>query len=205
MIGPASGPRRIQMNVVNVGYLSCNYYLVEQNRKRLLIDVGWPGTLPKLAASLRGKGMVLEDLNFLCITHYHPDHAGLVQELKDKGIRHIVLERQLPAIPRLKTYMKPNLGYVDIRLEDSLILATSESRAWMESIGLSGEIVNTPGHSDDSISLVLDEGFAFTGDLVPAEMLGGEDAALAATSWAKLRALNVRTAYPGHGPARRLA
>lgn len=72
------------MNIVNVGYLSCNYYLVEQDRKRLLIDVGWPGTLPKLAASLRGKGMVLGDLNFLCITHYHPDHAGLVQELKDK-------------------------------------------------------------------------------------------------------------------------
>ena len=192
------------MNIVNVGYLSCNYYLIEQNRKGLLIDVGWPGTLPKLSAGLRRKGMVLEDLGYLCITHYHPDHAGLVQELKDKGVRHIVIEQQLPALPRLKTYMKSHLGYVDIRLQDSLILKTSESREWLASLNLPGEIVSTPGHSDDSISLVLDEGIAFTGDLVPSEMLEGNDAAAAERSWAKLRGLNVRTVYPGHGPDRKM-
>src|SRR5574341_1981075 len=149
------------MNIVNVGYDSTNYYVVEQNRKRLLIDVGWPGSLPKLRASLKRKGIALEDLGFLCVTHYHPDHAGLVQELKDQGVKHIVLEQQLPAIPRLKTYLKPDSGYVDIRIQDSLHLVTGESRAWLGSIGLSGEMVSTPGHSDDSISLVLDEGMAF--------------------------------------------
>lgn len=30
-----------------------------------------------------------------------------------------------------------------------------------------GEILWTPGHSDDSVSLVLDSGIAFTGDLQP--------------------------------------
>jgi len=190
------------MNIVNVGYDSTNYYVVEQNRKRLLIDVGWPGTLLKLRASLKRKGMALEDLGFLCVTHYHPDHAGLVQELKDQGVKHIVLEQQLPAIPRLKTYLKPDSGYVDIRIQDSLHLVTAESRAWLVSIGLSGEMVSTPGHSDDSISLVLDEGIAFTGDLLPPAMLVAEEAEAATQSWARLRALNVRTIYPGHGPTR---
>lgn len=189
------------MNIVNVGYGSTNYYVVEQNRKRLLIDVGWPGSLPKLSASLKRKGIALEALSYLCVTHYHPDHAGLVQELKDKGVQHIVLEQQLPAIPRLKTYMKPDSGYVDIRIEDSLQFVIADSRAWLASIGLSGEIVSTPGHSDDSISLVLDEGIAFTGDL-PLAMVAANDAEAAKQSWAKLRKLNVRTVHPGHGPSR---
>ncbi len=192
------------MNIVNVGYDSTNYYVIEQNRMRLLVDVGWPGTLPKLLASLKRKGLALKDLNYLFVTHYHPDHAGLVQELKDAGIQHVVLEQQLPAIPLLKTHMKPDSGYVDIRVQDSLHLTTAKSRAWLTSIGLSGEMVSTPGHSEDSISLVLDEGIAFTGDLL--FPMAGEDNAQAVLeqSWDRLRELHVRTIYPGHGPMRSL-
>jgi endoribonuclease LACTB2 len=64
-----------------------------------------------------------------------------------------------------------------------------------------GEIVSTPGHSDDSISVVLDEGIAFTGDLWPPAMVEGDRAEATRQSWAKLRELNVRTVNPGHGPA----
>ncbi len=192
------------MNIVNVGYDSTNYYVIEQNRMRLLVDVGWPGTLPKLLANLKRKGLALKDLNYLFVTHYHPDHAGLVQELKDAGIQHVVLEQQLPAIPLLKTHMKPDSGYVDIRVQDSLHLTTAKSRAWLTSIGLSGEMVSTPGHSEDSISLVLDEGIAFTGDLL--FPMAGEDNAQAVLeqSWDRLRELHVRTINPGHGPIRPL-
>ncbi len=190
------------MNIVNVGYDSANYYVIEQNRMRILIDVGWPGTLPKLSASLRRKGLALQDLNYLCVTHYHPDHAGLVQELKNQGVKHIVLEQQLSAIPLLKTYMKRDSGYVEIKIEDSLRLSTAESRAWLASTGLSGEIVSTPGHSDDSISVVLDAGIALTGDLVPPTLVAADQAEAIQQSWAKLRELNVRTVYPGHGPTR---
>ena len=190
------------MNIVNVGYDSTNYYVIEQNRTRLLVDVGWPGTLPKLQASLKRKGLALKDLNYLFVTHYHPDHAGLVQELKKAKITHIILEQQLPAIPLLKTYMKPDSGYVDIRIEDSLQLLTTESRAWLARLDLTGEMVSTPGHSPDSISLVLDDGVAFTGDLLFPDMVDTDKVEIVRESWAKLRELNVRTIYPGHGPIR---
>jgi ribonuclease/clavin/mitogillin len=190
------------MNIVNVGYDSTNYYMVEYSRTRLLIDMGWPGTLPKLQASLKRKGLVLSDLNYLFVTHYHPDHAGLVQELKDRGVKHIVLEQQLPAIPLLKTYMKPDSGYVEIRIQDSLSLGTLKSRAWLTSIGLSGEMVSTPGHSADSISLVLDDGIAFTGDLLMPDLVDEDKADIVRQSWTRLRELNVRMLYPGHGSVR---
>lgn len=194
------------MNIVNVGYDSTNYYVIEQNRKRLLVDGGWPGTLPKLRATLKRAGIALQEINYLFITHYHPDHAGLVQELKAQGVKHLVFQEQLAAVPQMKTYVKPDSGYIEIRLHDSLQLTIGESRAWLLAhLGLAGEIVSTPGHSDDSLSLVLDEGLAFTGDLTPLMMGDEAQAELIQQSWDKLRALGVRRIYPGHGPIRPLS
>jgi hypothetical protein len=37
------------------GYDSTNYYVPGTNRNRLLVDVGWPGTLPPFLAMLKRK------------------------------------------------------------------------------------------------------------------------------------------------------
>ena len=192
------------MNIVNVGYDSTNYYVLGANTNRLLIDVGWPGTLPKLLAMLKRKGIPLQDIRYLLVTHYHPDHAGLTQEVKARGVRLIVLEQQLPTIPVLKTYMKPVNPYVDITLHDHLQMTASESRTFLKRIGIAGEIVGTPGHSDDSVSLVLDDGAAFTGDLPPPGFVDEHTSAVVRPSWERLRALHATVIYPGHGPVRPL-
>ena len=190
------------MNIVNVGYDSTNYYVLGPARAQLLVDVGWPGTLPKLLAVLKRKGIALQDIRYLLVTHYHPDHAGLAQEVKAAGVRLIVLEQQLPAVPVLKTYMKPANHYVDITLHDTLPLTVDASRAFLQSIGIAGEIIGTPGHSDDSVTLVLDEGVAFTGDLTSPALADESTGNAIRCSWDKLRALRVSMIYPGHGPVR---
>src|SRR3954463_5329981 len=108
------------MNIVNVGYDSTNFYVLGANTNRLLIDVGWPGTLPKLLAMLKRKDILFQDIRYLLITHYHPDHAGLAQEVKAKRLQLMVLEQQIPAIPMLKTYMKPINRYVEITQADNI-------------------------------------------------------------------------------------
>jgi glyoxylase-like metal-dependent hydrolase (beta-lactamase superfamily II) len=190
------------MNIVNVGYDSTNYYLLGTTTNRLLVDIGWSNTLPKLLAVLKRKDISLQDIGYLLVTHYHPDHAGLAQEVKAKGIRLIVLEQQLAAIPVLKSYMKPINRYVEITLHDNLQLAVGESREFLKRIGITGDIIATPGHSVDSVSLVLDEGIAFTGDLPPPGFVEASASAILQQSWESLRALHVHTIYPGHGPAR---
>ena len=191
------------MNILNVGYDSTNYYLIEQNKKRLLVDVGFPGTLPKLLAILKRKDVSLGDVDYLFNTHYHPDHAGLVQELKNKGVKHIVLQQQLASVPNLRMQVKPDSGFLDIRLRDSITLSIEQSRSWLASIGMSGEMVSTPGHSDDSITLVLDEGVAFTGDFPHPMMVDESTAEIVQEGWNKLRSLKVSRIYPGHGPTAR--
>jgi ribonuclease/clavin/mitogillin len=179
-----------------------HYYLLISDHAGLLVDIGFPGTLPKLRHQLRLKGIALQQITHLLATHYHPDHAGLAQELKDHGVRLVVLEEQLPAVPHLREYMKPSYPFRDITLHDAIVLRATDSRAFLQALGITGEIISTPGHSDDSVTLILDDGAAFTGDLI--SPLAATDDARAAVeqSWERIRAYHVQRIYPGHGPAR---
>src|SRR4051794_6450808 len=100
------------MNIVNVGYDSTNYYVLADTGPRLLVDVGFPGTLSKLQHQCKRCDIKLPDIKCLLCTHYHPDHAGLAGELKRAGMKLIVLENQIAAIPAMKAYMKPQSNYV---------------------------------------------------------------------------------------------
>lgn len=185
------------MNIVNVGYDSTNYYVLD-SRPKLLIDIGFPGTLPKLRHRLDRMGLALAEIGHLICTHYHPDHAGLAEELRRAGVRLVVLDVQRPAVPMLGGLIKPELRYQPIQIQHALALPLAQSRAFLASQGVAGQIIATPGHSDDSVSVVLDTGEAFTGDLPPAPDLGGA----VAQSWRAIAALGGRVAHPGHGPAR---
>ena len=190
------------MNIVNVGYASTNYYVIGSGANRVLIDVGWPRTSGKLLANFKRKGIAVPEIRYLLATHYHPDHAGLVQELKNMGMRLMVAEGQRDAIPLLKQWMKPEMGYLDIDLRDNTEVALASSRAFLAKLGIEGEIVATPGHSDDSVTVVLDSGDAFTGDLQSESRADEADIATVKKSWDTLRSMNVRTIHPGHGPSR---
>ncbi|WP_040683559.1 MBL fold metallo-hydrolase [Thermus igniterrae] len=188
--------------VLNVGYRSTNYWLVGEGPKRLLVDLGWPGTLGALRMALRRAGVGLEMVGYGLATHYHIDHAGLAQELKEGGMTLLVMETQVAAIPEMGRWAKPQDGYREVRPEGNRILGFGESRAFLEALGIPGEILPTPGHTGHCVSLLLEDGRAFTGDLPPEE--GAWDNPLALQSWALLRARGARWVYPGHGPVRPL-
>ena len=57
----------------------------------------------------------------------------------------------------------------------------------------------------NSVSLVLDEGAAFIGDLPPQGVAVEEEMERLAASWDTLRRLGVTMVYPAHGPARPIA
>ncbi|HUM71964.1 MAG TPA: MBL fold metallo-hydrolase, partial [Chloroflexota bacterium] len=70
------------LTIVNVGYRSTNYWVVSAGRSRLLVDIGWPGTLGAMKANLKRMGIPLHEIRYALATHYHIDHAGLAEELK---------------------------------------------------------------------------------------------------------------------------
>lgn len=187
------------MNIVNVGYQSTNYYLIDILGGKLLVDCGWPGTLPQFSAELKRKGIGLQEIKYLLVTHFHPDHAGMTQELKALGIKHILLDVQVDFVFQMTEFFKTKPHpYRPITTDDSIRLKVEESREFLLKLGLPGEIIHTPGHSDDSVSLFLDEGFIFTGDLSPIFVLPESDT-ISRASWDRIYQHQIKTVFPGHG------
>lgn len=188
--------------VVNVGYRSTNFWVVSAGRSRLLVDLGWPGTMGAMRAALARMDVPLEEIRYGLATHYHMDHAGLGQELKEAGVPLLVIDLQVPAIPLMARWMKPEDRYREIVPEGNVVISLAESRALLAEIGLAGEILHTPGHSDDSVSLLLDDGACFTGDLPYPAYLAEGNAEIVEASWRALREGGASRAHPGHGPVR---
>jgi ribonuclease/clavin/mitogillin len=188
------------VTIVNVGYRSTNYWVVSAGTSRVLVDLGWPGTMGMMRANLARMDVPLEEIRYGFATHYHIDHAGLAQELKLAGVPLLVFDVQVAAIPVMKRWTKPQDNYVDITLHDNVTISCAESRALLARIGIPGEILHTPGHSDDSVSLLLDDGSVFTGDLTRPAYVGMEDPAVVAATWRMLRERGATRVYPAHGP-----
>jgi len=187
------------MNIVTVSYHSTNYYAIDIKGGKLLIDCGWPGTLPQFTAALKRKGIVPKEIKYILVTHFHPDHAGLVQDFKDLGAKLILMETQVGFIAPLKSLIKTKkVSYKEIRENDNYNLKFKDSRKLLASLGIAGEIISTPGHSGDSITLILDEGSAFTGDLPP-RFLVSDDDTITHESWEKISRHKINRIFPAHG------
>jgi glyoxylase-like metal-dependent hydrolase (beta-lactamase superfamily II) len=186
------------VTIVNVGYKSTHYWVVSAGTSRFLVDIGWPGTLGTLKANLNRMGVPLHEIRYALATHYHPDHAGLAEEMKREGVRLLVLDVQVDAIAMMKQWTKPHDRYVEITAEDNLVISFAESRRLLADMGIAGEILHTPGHSEHCVSLLLDDGSVFIGDL-PRESATFDNPVAQAT-WRHLRERGARTVYPAHGP-----
>jgi ribonuclease/clavin/mitogillin len=179
-----------------------NLYVVDGRDGMLLVDAGWPRSLPDLKAGLEAAGLRLSAIRFVMTTHAHPDHAGLMQILKRlSGVRRIVHEAQRRSLDDLNRFFerKRDGHYEPVVLDGADLIIGSPNRRALAEIGLDGEILETPGHSDDSISLITDNGDAFTGDLTRPDWATAENTAAAAASWTALLEHGAVRIWPGHG------
>jgi ribonuclease/clavin/mitogillin len=186
-------------NIVNVGYHSTNYYAIDVRGGRLLVDCGWPGSLSQFTAQMKRKGISPSEIKYLLVTHFHPDHAGLVDEFKQLGARLILLESQVGALePTADPTASGIPSFVHISAENNNLLKFKDSRRFLSSLDLAGEIIPTPGHSDDSVTLILDDGSAFTGDLPPRFLIADNDTVTKA-SWDTIYRHQITRVFPAHG------
>jgi glyoxylase-like metal-dependent hydrolase (beta-lactamase superfamily II) len=189
------------VNLVNVGYKSVNCYALETGGGYLLIDVGMPGTFGELVSVLKRKCVPLEKIRFLVVTHFHPDHCGIAQELKSAGVTLLLGGVQEHCLAEANRALAKSAGYLPISDVGNVIVAIDNRAACKAATGIDGVLLHTPGHSDDSVSVVVDGVGAFVGDLRPPVAYTGMSTALAEKSWQKISAAGARKAFPAHGPA----
>ena len=163
--------------IERIKYGNTNTYLLRGTNGNLLIDTDYAGTLSGFYRAIKEIDIRLEDITYILATHYHPDHIGLVSELMNQGVSLVIADTQLESVHYSDEIFarQPRLNYKPIDERKANILDISESRHFLKEIGIDGEIVSTPSHSKDSISIVLDEGVCIVGDLEPIDYLEAYD------------------------------
>ena len=159
--------------LTKIRYGNTNTILLRGDRGSILIDTDYAGTMPAFYKAIKGLGIKVSDITYVLATHYHPDHIGLVSELMSQGVRLIIMESQTDFVHYSDGIFEkePYLGYKTIDESRAQVLLFEDSRKFLKELGIEGEIISTPSHSEDSISVLLDDGTFIVGDLEPLEYL----------------------------------
>ena len=143
----------------------------------LLIDTDYAGTIERFYRAIKEYNIRVGDIKYVLATHYHPDHMGLMGELMKQGVRLLVMDTQCGHIHDSDKIFsrEKNLRFEPIDESQATVISCAESRDYLMNLGISGQIISTPSHSPDSISLILDNGSCIVGDLEPIEYLAAYD------------------------------
>lgn len=167
----------------------------------LLIDTDMPDTLPAFYKELKRNGLSAKDVRCVLATHYHPDHMGLISRMMSLGIKLILIDKQIEFVHFSDSVFsrQPKLNYQPIRENEAIIIDCNDSREFLRSIGINGEIVSTESHSPDGIALITDDGSCFAGDLEPLQYIEAyEDNSALKQDWNRIFEYHPLTAYFGH-------
>ena len=159
--------------ICKLRYGNTNTFFIQGIGGGLLVDTDFAGTLPAFYRAIKEHNIKSSDISYVLATHYHPDHIGLISELIKQGVQLILINTQISHIHFAdKIFRKDKrLKYETINTDNSITINSKDSRKFLKNIGIAGEIISTPSHSEDSISLILDSKVCFVGDLEPIEYI----------------------------------
>ena len=183
-------------------YGNTNTFFIRGDQGGLLIDTDYAGTLPSFYKAMKNAGIRMTDIKYVLATHYHPDHMGLIGQLVEQGIELLLVDVQKESVHFSdKIFERDKLSYSVINEADAMLITCEESRNVLSQIGISGEILHTPSHSADSISLIMDDGACFVGDLDPLEYLEAYDKNKELKNdWDLIMCHNPKTIFFAHRP-----
>ena len=219
---------RHTVHSLRMGFTWC--YLLKCTGGWLLIDTSYPGYYRQFERKLANLGIASSDIKYLLLTHHHDDHAGFAAELigctgcrviahhnavlplkqgKSEGTAKPV-NRRVQMVFTLYALFHKEFEFGPVTLAERDILIEGDNDSFLKGIGIDGVILHTPGHTRDSICVLLSDGSAFVGDAamnflrwtgVGHRPVYIEDINTVYESWRKLREHGARVIYPSHGRA----
>jgi glyoxylase-like metal-dependent hydrolase (beta-lactamase superfamily II) len=194
-------------------------FLLIQGNTFGLVDSGDRNTEKRIVKAIISRGLKMENLQFIFLTHTHYDHAGNAATLKEMSNAKIIVHQSEADYLRKGFHPIPNgsnplfravvfLGRKFAHKAYSAFMAVEpdilfESRFDFQPFGFDAEIIHTPGHTSGSSVLVADRK-AFAGDTI-FNVMGfnypffvNDETALK-KSWEQLLDLDVDFYCPAHG------
>lgn len=193
------------MKSFKITYKNTHYYLFKTEQGILAFDAGWPGTYSEYKNELKKQRLDIKNITWLIISHFHIDHAGLVGQMVKNGVACVVFPRQKNAIAEMEHLMqRKQLPHLLINTDALKEISFEHSEKWLKSIGIDGKIIPTNGHTDHCITLILDTGEVYIGDL-PVEGMYLESDKEIVESWKRIKANGGKFVKPAHAQEYRIS
>ncbi len=188
--------------MITLKYGNTNTYLLNINNGYLLFDTDYAGTLNAFYKVIKQYNIKVSDIKYVVCSHYHPDHCGIVGNLMNDGVKLLLIENQLNYVNFFDyIFKREKQAYLEIDKKQAIIINNNDTRNFLKSIGIDGEIINTNSHSEDGIALCMDDGSAFVGDINPYQYIDTfEDKEKLKNDWDKISSMNPKVIYFAHRP-----
>jgi glyoxylase-like metal-dependent hydrolase (beta-lactamase superfamily II) len=196
--------------------MAVNCYLVKTPFGYVLIDTGLTKRRSDLVEELETAGCKPGDLRLIIITHGHLDHNGNTAYLREKYDAKVAMHGGDSAMAESGDMFRDVKGLTVAIIRILLpLVGMSRYDSFTPDIflvdghdlsehGLDARVVHFPGHSKGSIGVLTAEGDLFCGDILgntgkPTKTTIVDDSAELDASVEKLKTLEIKTVYPGHG------
>ncbi len=188
--------------MIRLKYGNTNTFYIPGHSGGLLVDTDYAGTLHTFYRAIKQNGIGIRDIVYVLATHYHPDHMGLIGDLMSQGVKLLLPDVQRSAVHFSDAiFVRDKLPFTPVNEAQAVVFSCEESRSILSGLGIAGEIISTPSHSEDSISLLLDDGDCFVGDLEPYEYLAAYEENLPLRNdWAHVLAFHPKRIFYAHAP-----
>ena len=201
-------------------FRASNAYLVKGETGFILIDTGFRFDRARLEGELRAAGCGPGDLRLIVITHGDPDHSGNAAYVREIcGAKIAMHKAEAKAVergdmflsrgrmPLTRRLLKPLIRLLRLRKRDRFAPDLHlEDGDRLDEYGLDATILHVPGHSAGSIAVLTADGIFFSGDFLenrarPSLATFVDNAETLKASYERVKKLDIRIVYPGHGKA----
>ncbi|WP_094607258.1 hypothetical protein SPSIL_051890 [Sporomusa silvacetica DSM 10669] len=150
-----------------------------EDRGNIIVDTGCIEEKEKYEAAFAEIGIDPKTIELIILSHGHWDHYARANELKElTGAPVLCHKNALPAIqtgknspmsPRGemgKRFLELIAHELNVQMEPVVPDIVIDSTYDLAPFGVAGKIIYTPGHSECSVSVLLDSGEAIVGDMI---------------------------------------